>query len=379
MIVYLILFFIAFILIFIEDNRRSFLLYSNYGDLDSNKKSFLIVLFLTLLVITSGTRYKLGGTDYDAYEYLYENVSNAENLPDAITVGYEIGYTAFIYICSHYLNLTYNGCLLLEAGFFYIVLYYGLKRYIPNWGIFFVFFMYKMFFYQTFISMRQSLTVCLFFVIIRFIEERKVYLYYISLLLISLFHNGAVLLAVLYPIYTFKLSQRMLIKIGAVFALTIPFAGLTGNLFSYVISLIDAHTLEEKAVSYSNNEEYLNILYAAEYYILYYIFVKNYNIITKKFKHAHVISWLFISALPIITLFRSSPILVRELPYFYPAYAIIFSYICLVNSSKKNQYIIIFSLLCFLGMLKFIIQFDDGGMMPYVSWIFNDNIHVFQR
>ena len=105
--------------------------------------------------------------------------------------------------------------------------------------------------------------------------------------------------------------------------------------------------------------------------------VRNYDKIKQRFQHADFVIMLFLMVLPIVTLFRSTVILVRELPYFYPAYAILLYYVFAVS---KNRRIIFpfFVILCLSGILKYIIQFDDGHFMHYKTWLFNPNVYFFQ-
>ena len=88
---------------------------------------------------------------------------------------------------------------------------------------------------------------------------------------------------------------------------------------------------------------------------------------------------LFLTVLPIVTLFRSTVILVRELPYFYPSYAIIVYYLYTISKNKKEIFVV-FAMICLLGILKYIIQFDDGHYLDYKNWLLDyPKIHFFQN
>lgn len=333
---------------------------------------------LFMFACVSGFRYEMGGTDYEYYQFIYDTINGETNLLLTLAVTeYEVGYSAYVYICANILHLSYNGSLLLESFIFYSLLYLGLKRYMPNWGVFLLLFMYKMFFYVTMVAMRQAFTIAGFYCILRYLEERKMIKYYVCLLLLSLFHYGALILFVLYPLFKIKISRERLRKIGIVFGLSTIFSGLTGSLLNFVVSVLGLSQLEEKAAGYTGGAS-LNFLYTIEYFLLYVLLIQNYAKIKFKFNQTDFVIKLFLVVLPIVTLFRSTLILVRELPYFYPAYAIILYYIYSVSKSKK-EIIIIFSMICLLGILKYVIQFDDGHFMDYKNWLFNNpQIHLFQ-
>lgn len=377
MILYLFIFSLCLFFAIKQNNRLSYC-FDPMEELcpdDRDDRGICFLLFLIACIV--GFRYELGGTDYEYYGYFYHKISGYKDFLTALADSeYEIGYTSFIYLCSNVLNLSYNGSLLVEAFIFYFLMYIGLKRYIPNWGIFLMLFLYKMFFYVTFVAMRQSLTVAGFFLIMRYLEERKVIKYYASLILVSTFHYGAILLFVLYPLLGLKLTKKRITVIGIVFLLSTVFSELTGSLLNVGVAVLGLSQLEDKAAGYSADAS-LNILYTIEYYMLYALVLGNYDKIKQKFKYADFSITLFLLAMPIVTLFRTTVILVRELPYFYPSYAILMCYIYAISQRRKLLFSI-YTLLCLLGLVKYMTQFDNGHFMIYKSWLFNSNIHLFQ-
>lgn len=372
---YLILFTLSFALAICKSSQ---LHYANGVINNRGKHDVSTKLLLLLFACVSGFRYELGGTDYDYYRYAYEMINGLHDFGSSVLNSqYEVGYTAFMYLCANVLHLSYEGSLVVEAFVFYILMYVGLKRYMPNWGIFLMFFMYKMFFYVTFVAMRQAFTVAGFYLLIRYLDERKVFKYYLSLLLVSSFHYGALLLFVLYPLFGIKINKRRLIVLGTIFGLSTVLSNLTGSLLNVVVEILGMSQLEDKAAGYSTDGASLSILYTLEYFLLFILMVKNYDVIKRKFKKSDfAIKW-FLMVLPIVTLFRSTIILVRELPYFYPAYAVLFYYVYTVSCNKKLLYSG-FSLICLLGIIKYVIQFDNGHFMLYKTWLFNPSVNFFQ-
>lgn len=374
MVLYLFMFFVCLILAILR-NRQ--LQYANNTNSCLHKQNYSVVLTIFIFACISGFRYKLGGTDYEYYEYFYDLIKGEQGFWSTISNSqYEVGYTAFVYLCANVLHLSFEGSLVVEAFIFYILMYVGLKKYMPNWGIFLMFFMYKMFFYVTCVAMRQAFTVVGFFLIMRYLEERKPLKYYASLALVATFHYGALLLFVLYPIFGIKIKKERLKTIAIIFGIAILFSDKTGSMLNFVVNILGLTQLEDKAADYSADAS-LSILYTIEYYLLYILMMRNYDKIKQRFQHVDFVIMLFLIVLPIVTLFRSTVILVRELPYFYPAYAILLYYVFAVS---KNRRIIFpfFVILCLSGILKYIIQFDDGHFMHYKTWLFNPNVYFFQ-
>ena len=355
--------------------------YYGYFSLDTFQRplAYPVVWFmLGTFMCISGFRYKLGGSDYEYYHYFYGLITAKHSFLTAISTSqYEVGYTVFVYFCSKILHVSYEGSLVIEAFIFYFLLYEGLKKYIPNWGLFFMFFLYKMFFYVTFVAMRQAFTVAGFFIIMRYLEERKWIKYYASLALVATFHYGALILFVLYPIFGLRIRKKRLLYFGVIFAILTVLSSLTGNLLNFVVNFLGLTQLEDKAADYSSFKESLNILYTIEYFMLYVLVVKHYDDLKERFANTDFWITMFLMVLPIVTLFRSTLILVRELYYFYPAYVVLVYYLYCVSKSRIAIFSVFVSI-CLLGMLKYIIQFDDGHFMHYKTWLFDSSINFFQ-
>ena len=375
MTLYLTLFLVSLLLAIFEDTK---LRYSCYSTLNLPRWNAAMIIIILIFACVSGFRFQLGGTDYDYYQYFYNQINGQHDFLSTIRYSeYEVGYTAFVYLCANILHLSYNGSLVVEAFVFSALMYVGLKRYMPNWGIFLMFFMYKMFFYVTFVAMRQALTVAGFFLIMRFLEERKIWKYYASLSIVSTFHYGALILFFLYPIFGLKVKKEQLVLLGIAFGATTLLSDMTGSLLNVVVSVLGLPQLADKAAGYVEDGESLNILYTIEYFVLYIMVLSNYDKIKQRFEHADFVIIIYLIVLPIVTLFRSTLILVRELPYFYPAYAILFYYVYAVLKSRRLIFIV-FVVLCLLGMLRYMELFDNGHFMEYRAWLFNPNIHFFQ-
>ena len=114
-----------------------------------------------------------------------------------------------------------------------------------------------MFFYVTFVAMRQAFTVAGFFIIMRYLEERKWIKYYASLALVATFHYGALILFVLYPIFGLRIRKKRLLYFGVIFAILTVLSSLTGNLLNFVVNFLGLTQLEDKAADYSSFEYFI--------------------------------------------------------------------------------------------------------------------------
>jgi hypothetical protein len=107
------------------------------------------------------------------------------------------------------------------------------------------------------------------------------------------------------------------------------------------------------------------------------LLIINYDKIVNAHKYAPLVIKLFLILLPIMTLFRGTLIFRRELDYFVPTYAFILGYICDIYKSKKWVVIFGTAIVCLYGYLRYIYLFDQGGLIPYRSWLDIPNASYF--
>jgi hypothetical protein len=324
-----------------------------------------------IMALISGTRL-VGGTDFIVYLAQYKNVPTFPDvlLLDRHEMKFEYGY---VYITSFFktIGISFFGFCLIHAMVFYACLWKGLKRYTNHFGLVIFVFLYKLFFYNTMISMRQSLTVALFLLIIPYIEQRKWIKYYICAFLIAKIHNGAYLFLVLYPLTYFVLTKGRIRFLNIIFIPTI-FIGLLG---------IDATSDEmaQKAQGYFNNENLspIGIFHTLEYFLIMFILYNNLDKLNLNDKKVHLVIMLFLCLLPLFTLFRGSEILTREKDYFTIFYAVILGYIIDRCPRSKTLYYLGTFLLCAFGYYRYVILFDNGAFLRYKSWLLDPQFSFF--
>ncbi|WP_143745086.1 EpsG family protein [Megasphaera cerevisiae] len=361
-----------------------------FNDILKNKKEKDIVVIITLifLCIVSGTRYQLGGTDYWVYENIFNRVPDLIHesffsISDNLLAKYEIGYLFFNSIVKT-VGFTFYGFTLINSIIFYTCMYTGLRKYVDNFSLLIIVFLYKMFFYDTFISMRQSISIAIFFVILKYIQERQAFKYFVGCIIAMLFHNAAIILFPIYFINRFSLTMKKTIFLNMVFLPTILISYLHLSVLNFLIPIaqyIPVDSTQTKVANYFMNMNDLmgiNLLHTLEYFLIMFLIVINYKKIISINKNSEFIIKLFLCLLPIFTLLREYDILTREKDFFTLTFAIILGYLCQINDKRQKILVQLGTIIiCAYGFFRFILLFDDGGMMPYISCLF-ENVSIFQ-
>lgn len=214
------------------------LVFNNCLKEQKHKKIFEITTLIILCII-SGTRYYLGGTDYYVYQEVFKAVPNVFRFNfstihnNCYTYGMEKGFLYFVSIIKT-IGFNYYGFTLIHSIIFYTGLYVGLKRYTKNFNFLIIIFLYKLFFYNTFISLRQSITIVIFFIAIRFIQEKKAIKYFLCCTLAMLFHNGAIILFPIYFINKVKLTKKRIIILNCIFIPTLIISLMNIPILNYI-------------------------------------------------------------------------------------------------------------------------------------------------
>jgi len=341
----------------------------------------LICMFI--LVLVSGT-HLVGGTDYFVYEDLYSTTPKFPEVlnPNLRSDDYEIGY---IYISSFFktLGISFYGFCLIHSAIFYFCLWKGMKHFTNHFGIVIWIFLYKLFFYNTMVSMRQSLTVAFFLTMVPYIEQKKYIKYYISALLVSTIHNGAYLLFALYPLAYVFLTKKRIIWLNIIFVPTF-ILGLVGiDLFEpigqYMLNNAASDQMDIRAQRYFDNENVtsIGIFHTLEYFLLMTIVIINLRYFNLKNSKVNIAMLMFLCLLPLFTLMRGNEILTREKDYFTIYYAVLIGYLIdYLPQYRKVIYICIF-LLCAFGYYRFCFLFDEGSFLGYRSWLLERGYSFF--
>ncbi len=351
---------------------------------DQNRNTFIFIC-LTILTFVSGTRL-VGGMDFPTYEGLYYNTPTFPEVlnPELRNNRYEIGY---IYISSFFktLGISFYGFCLIHSAFFFFCLWKGLKRYTNHFGIVILICLYKLYFYDTMISMRQSITVACFIMMVPLIEEKKYIKYYIAAYFVAMVHNGAYLLFAIYPLVYIALTRDRIMWMNLLFIPTMAI-GLTGvDVLGPIGEFLQDNAANEsmmtKSEKYFNNENLspIGIFHTLEYFLLMlvmYVNLRKFNLSNSK---VHIVIWMFLCLLPLFTLFRGSEILTREKDYFTIYYAVVIGYLIDKLPQYRKLIYCFVTALCAFGYYRYVILFDDGHFLTYHSWLFDPEYSFFLR
>lgn len=348
---------------------------------DNKIKKIIVIITFIVLCLISGTRYKTGGTDYYAYENIYDNI-NVDSVKGDINsinnnYGVEYGFLVFAYIIKN-LGFNYYGFILINSVIFYVLFYIAIKKYNYNINFIIITFLYKMFFYNTFVSLRQPLAILIFWLSFPYLQQKKYIKYYIMCGLAFLFHRSSVFLFIIPFIMNIKLSKKRFL----VYLITgiISYICIRLNIFN--INLIIQNILNfifgsdssalERIESYTVSTSGMSIFYLLEYYVIAICLYIHFDKVRDSDKNADFFIKLFICLLPFYTVLSSFSIVTRLKDYFFLAYPIIIVYIA--RCMKKKEIIVYFLaiFICCYGFFRYINAFDGGSLKNYESFLDKD-------
>lgn len=374
----------------------------------TNKKDsrILKIIVLLLLIFISGTRYYMGGSDVYVYEGTFNNVPSPSVILTYIFTGVNNGVntnyeSGFLLLCSvvKALGFSYFGFTLIWTVIFYALVVKGLKDFVPNWAAFFAAFMYKIMFYNTFISIRQGLTIAIFCYMLQFIRDRKWYIYFPLCLLALLEHNGAIILFPLYFITMVPISKRFIRNFALIMAPT-WFISSTVDLSGLIYRIADLLG-SSKGAYWAESTETISIIHTLECYLIVIFVLILYDKIVsnERSRETQLVLQLFLVAIPMFTLFRDWIVLTREKDYFVLMYGILFGYMLDGGTTTplkydedewelfdqysyvgiKNAQVIALGIIaaCFIGMVRYVMVFDGGVLMQFTSFV-TQGVSIFR-
>ena len=362
------------------------LILSNYIK-DLRIKKIISIISLVILCLISGTRYNIGGSDYFWYKNLYQKVPTnnifEQLLSFSNSTGIEKGFVFYMSVVK-ILGFNFYGFTLINSIIFYSLFYKALKHYNYNINFILVVFLYKMFFYNTFISIRQPIAIIIFWLALPFLKEKKYIKYFLMCFVAFLFHRSSIVLFFIPFITHFKISKNsflLLLIIGLLSFVVVKLDLLNiksfiGNVLSIIFRNDTAGI--SRAENYLNSSMGMSIFYLLEYYSIALLVYRHYDKIMNIDENSEFFIKLFICLLPLYTVFHNFSIVTRFKDFFFLSYPIMLIYIskCL----KKNKIIlfIVTVLVCFYGYIRYINNFDNGELKNYSSYIF-ERVSIFNK
>lgn len=337
------------------------------------------ILFIVLLIIISGTR-TIGGTDYFIYNSLYDRIPDVFKFSKYFFDGnihYEMGYE---FMCSLFktLHFSFHSFTLIHSIIFYVLLYRFISKQKANHFFILIFFLYKMFLFDSMVYMRQSIAIVIFLNSIDYIKDKKIIKYLICCLLAILFHKTAYILIPLYFINKINFTRKTLFIyiFACFFAFILNITNLyifnPGGILGQVFS--NNEMIISKLSYYTSTANTINLLSTIEILIICLLILIFFEKSYKKLEFdKRIIVNLFLLLLPIVTLFRSFEVMIRVREYLNIFYPLVVTYL-LTNLRSRDRFImyLLIILVCFTGYYRYLYTFDNGRMIPYKSYLFNE-------
>lgn len=349
----------------------------------SKQRKVLNIMMLFFLILISGTRL-MGGTDYYIYEQSYNSVPtlfDVLNRSESVSsnfwlAGMDFGYIVITSIFKS-IGISFHGFCFIHACFFYFSMYKGLRNYCNNFSIILLVFLCKVFFYNTFVSMRQSITIAIFFLALSLIKEKKIVPYMILSIIAVTIHAGAIIMIPIYFIDYIKLNKRRytIFVIGLLpFAILNIFGinviGVFAPIIRSVFSLISS-TWANKAENYLTSSSSLSLFYVFEFLLIAILVWKYYDEIVGMDERCEFFIKIFLCLWPIFTVFGGMEIVTREKDYFILSYGVLLCYLIQMRKRRYRQIIILGTIaICCFEYFRYIIMFDNGHFLNYQSWLF---------
>mgnify|MGYP003571268982 CR=1 FL=1 len=348
---------------------------------DKKLKKIISIISLVVLCIISGTRYNVGGTDYFMYKNIYQSLPTSNIFSQMISfcssTGLEHGFYLYLSVIK-LLGFNYYGFTLINSIVFYFLFYKVLKRYDYNINFVLILFLYKMFFYNTMISMRQPISIIIFWLSLPYLKDKKYIIYYLMCFVALFFHRSSVILFLLPLVTHFKISKNtyfiLLIAFFASFIFVkldvLNISGMLQNVLNFIFRNDNGGL--SRLDNYLSSSYGMSIFYLLEYYSIALLLYKHYDKIISMDSDSYFFVKLFICLLPMYTIFSNFSVVTRFKDFFFLSYPFVLIYIsrCL----QKNKFLLYFItiLVCFYGFMRYINNFDSGEFKNYRSFIFEE-------
>lgn len=342
-------------------------------------KQIFTIIILIFISFVSGTRL-VGGSDYKLYAKSYSYIPTISQAlagtklnGDFYSQSFDLGYLLITCLFKS-IGIPFKGFTLIHSLFFNFAMYFGLKKYCKNFSVVLLVFICKLFFYNTFISMRQSITIAIFFLSLPLIENRQFIKYLIICILCFFLHAGSIIMLPVYFINYIHLTKRKIIYFIAILS---PFAivnmihiDIITPIFHLLGTVLSGSVIGAKFLTYAGGEA-ISPIYLLEFWAIATIFILNYDEIMN-YEHSDLVVKMFLILYIIFTILGGVSVITREKDYFILSYAVLLYWIMTVQQGRFRN--IIFVILCLASgfeFFRYIIAFDNSSLLKYSSWLFN--------
>ena len=331
--------------------------------IDKQKLIIMYILFSIFLIIFTGFRDSLGGSDYSVYKAYFDNIPSITSINSfEYFIEYEIGYK--------YLNAMIKFFTDNSMWLFFVITIITLPvtlifnyKYCKYPFFTLTFYLYKTFFYTNFIAMRQSIAIVIFYISIRYIIKGDLKKYSLCIIFASLFHSSSIVLILLYFVRNLKMEKINIIYILIIGVTLMLVSPSIINLISKVMTIVGASSTVINKINNISFSKSIN-LHLVEIIGFYFIFAKDFKIESDFDK---IVYNLFITYVILLIIFSNQAIFIRISMYFYMIIMIFISLSLSKTTDLKYKRLLTYTLMLvfFVGYIKYLRQFDNGGLVPY--------------
>ncbi|RYX87941.1 EpsG family protein [bacterium] len=349
MLIYILFFLIIFLLSF----------GIRYSDKVSSKLiEFFLFFFIALF---AGLRNHVG-TDYNAYEEIFKDISRYGDTSYSVEPGFHFLNSIVTYLNGGFIWLNIISAFI-SSFFMFKAINFFVENQEEKWLSYIVFISIGVFFVYFFSGIRQGISISIFLFSIKYIINRRL-LYYIGFIFIgSLFHSSIFFFLPLYWLPRFSINKTLVTSL--VFsALILAYVGVTSFLFQYVISLFTGgHYMgyQELFSGAANTKTGVGVLLRI-ILGLFLILISNYWVKTLK----HIIIYnLFSIGLILYSFFLGVDILNRISEYLMDTLIFVLP-VSLTSFTPVSRIVYVFAIIILLIALYYSnINFKEMNLIPY--------------
>lgn len=308
----------------------------------ARKDSQFMIIMCVILILQAGLRHENCGADTLAYKEFWElyRLSSWNRIFNALSKGFLFDPGFFIFMkVSQYVFPTYQLFLILSATIYVSALCNFTYRLIDrNFDIVWFVLIYECLFYSTMAecTIRQGYAVAVCFYSYRFIEQRKLIPFVITIFIATTFHGSAF---VFLPFYFLHNTQKMgLVMIFALFTVPVLFY-IKNEFVAFAVDTLN----NEKYFNYKEAGDNSAYSFGAFYTLLYALGVWFRKTYMKYKKNAPDILMAMTLGFALLPMLFVSGTLMRVVQY-YSIFMVIFVptlYNCIVGHKKSFKYIFI--------------------------------------
>ena len=330
------------------------------GEYKDNKTKIIILttIGLGIPIIIAALRYEVG-SDYESYINIYQNRMNY-TLVEALTNNWEILFSIVVKI-ANLLN-DYQFMFAIISFLSVIILYATIYNYKEKLSLGFMFFLYLFLYFTTsFNIVRQTLAVVIVAYSYKFIINRQLKKFIVTVLIASLFHTTALFFLPFYLVFDKNKTKRKIVKcIYLIITLLIVFN------YSFIINLLSKVSTFEKFELYSTEIDSNNLDFILNVIIVSIILLFRKLLIKYDSRNELFIYFSIINVILLMTGYFS-PFVKRIALYF--GISNIFLFASLPQISKNDgQKALIYFLIAIYAVAIFTITvyvLKQGNVIPY--------------